>query len=260
MCLVSIIVPNFNHATFLEKRLKSIFDQDFLDFELIILDDASIDNSDVVIKTLIQDKLNITYIKNTINSGSTFRQWNKGISIAKGKYIWIAESDDYSENNFLSTLTPYLEENFNVSLVYCQSNLVSERSITSNILNWTDDLSKDLWLNDFFLQGKDAVVKYWIHKNILINASSAVFRKDVYLKYATGNYNFKLCGDWYSWINLMREHNLVFCSKSLNYYRRHENTVTHNFGEKLFIKKEIHNIHLLCLKHFCSHKKDFILL
>ncbi len=260
MCLVSVIVPNFNHSIYLEKRLNSIFSQDFIDYELIVLDDASSDDSDVAIKKLIENKSNIIYIKNDTNSGSTFKQWNRGISIAKGKYIWIAESDDYAENNFLSTLVSYLEQNSQVSLIYCQSHLVSEGSITNNILNWTDDLSKDLWLNDFLLSGKDAVLNYWIHKNILINASSAVFKKNVYLQYAEENDNFKLCGDWYTWISLMRNHNLMFCSQSLNYYRRHENTVTHSLGRKILVKKEIQDIHLMCLKHFCNSKKDFELL
>lgn len=256
MCLVSIIVPNFNHAPFLGERLNSIFNQTFVDYELIILDDASTDNSDEVIKRLIFDKSKTIYIPNKLNSGSTFSQWNKGILLAKGKYIWIAESDDYSDKDFLAQLVPCLENNLDVSLVYCQSNLINDGVVTGNLLSWTNDLSDTLWCNNFKLNGKDAVLNYWIHKNILMNASSAIFRKDIYLAYAKNNDTFKLCGDWYTWISMMRGHNLYFCSIPLNFYRRHENTVTSNLGRKILVKKEINKIHQMCLKYFCKSEND----
>jgi glycosyltransferase involved in cell wall biosynthesis len=89
---VSVILPNYNHQKYLSKRIESILNQSFVDFELIILDDASKDDSREVIQTYVDKDKRIThFIKRKVNSGSTFIQWEKGISLAKGEFIWIAE-------------------------------------------------------------------------------------------------------------------------------------------------------------------------
>ena len=98
---VSVIVPNYNHAPFLRRRLDSIFNQTYQDFEVIILDDCSSDNSKEIIEQY-RNRPQITHIVyNEVNSGSPFKQWAKGFDLAKGEYIWIAESDDWAELNFL---------------------------------------------------------------------------------------------------------------------------------------------------------------
>ncbi|MFT7619692.1 MAG: glycosyltransferase involved in cell wall biosynthesis, partial [Planctomycetota bacterium] len=91
--LVSVIVPNYNHAKFLGPRLESVFAQTFQDFEVIYLDDASNDNSNEVANSFNSDP-RMSMVLNQENSGSPFVQWNKGVSMAKGDLIWIAESDD----------------------------------------------------------------------------------------------------------------------------------------------------------------------
>ncbi len=100
--LVTVIVPNYNHAPYLKRRIESILNQTYQDLELIILDDCSNDNSIDIIKQY-QNHKKISHIeRNEKNSGSPFKQWQKGIELAKGEYIWIAESDDYADPEFLS--------------------------------------------------------------------------------------------------------------------------------------------------------------
>ncbi len=96
---VSIIVPNYNHACFLPERLSSIRNQTFKDYELIILDDASSDESINVIRSELADFPHQLII-NEHNSGSPCSQWLKGIQQARGRYVWIAESDDSCSLDF----------------------------------------------------------------------------------------------------------------------------------------------------------------
>ena len=105
MPVVSVIVPNYNHAQFLPSRLDSILGQTFADFEVIYLDDASTDNSERVIAPFLEDR-RIRVIRNTVNSGSAFKQWNRGVREARGEYVWIAEADDSAEPTLLSRLVP----------------------------------------------------------------------------------------------------------------------------------------------------------
>jgi len=88
---VSVIVPNYNHAEFLKQRIESILNQTYTDFELIMLDDFSTDNSSEIIDDFTARFLNIRSYYNKDNSGSPFAQWDLGVNLAKGEFIWIAE-------------------------------------------------------------------------------------------------------------------------------------------------------------------------
>ena len=92
--MVSVIIPNYNHAPFLKERIDSVLNQTYDNFEVIILDDKSTDNSKEVIANYRGHSKISHIVYNEENSGSTFKQWQKGFSLAKGDYIWIAESDD----------------------------------------------------------------------------------------------------------------------------------------------------------------------
>src|SRR6478735_6868594 len=101
MPTVSVIVPNYNHAAYLPARINSILQQTYTDFELILLDDCSADNSREILENFRHHPKVSHIVYNEVNSGTTFKQWNKGIGLSKGKYIWIAESDDNCEAGLL---------------------------------------------------------------------------------------------------------------------------------------------------------------
>src|SRR5246127_2931841 len=103
MPTVSVVVPNYNHARFLPERIESILRQSYQDFELILLDDCSSDDSRAILSQYADDpRVRLEF--NAVNSGSTFKQWNKGVRLARGKYVWIAESDDYADERLLQRL------------------------------------------------------------------------------------------------------------------------------------------------------------
>jgi len=110
--LITVMIPNYNHARFLPQRLASVVGQTYENIEIIILDDCSSDNSRQVIRELVEtysDK-NIKLHFNETNSGGVFNQWAKGSELASGEYIWICESDDFCELDFLETLVPHFTD------------------------------------------------------------------------------------------------------------------------------------------------------
>ena len=107
--LVSVIVPNYNYARFLRQRIDSILLQDFTDYELILLDDASSDDSRSILESYRSNPHTACIVCNEQNSGSPFSQWQKGLSLARGKYVWIAESDDYAASSFLRETVDVME-------------------------------------------------------------------------------------------------------------------------------------------------------
>src|SRR5262245_48768001 len=124
MPTVSVIVPNYNHERYLRKRVESILAQTWPDFELILLDDCSTDSSRETLQSYAGDpRVRVEF--NERNSG-TFAQWNKGVRMARGRYIWIAESDDYADATFLERLVGVLEADPAITLAYCHSWSVEE--------------------------------------------------------------------------------------------------------------------------------------
>src|ERR1700738_1634065 len=105
---VSVIVPNYNHARFLRRRMESVLRQTYRDFEVILLDDCSTDESRSILSEYAGDpRVRLEF--NEKNSGSPFKQWNKGVALASGEYGWIAESDDYADERLLERLVAVLD-------------------------------------------------------------------------------------------------------------------------------------------------------
>ena len=121
MSLVSIIVPGYNHAPFLQQRLHSILAQTCTDYELILLDDASTDGSDDILRAFAATHPEARLVINTENSGSAFRQWAKGLAMATGRYVWIAESDDAAHPDFLQTMVELLQQEPELVMAYSAS-------------------------------------------------------------------------------------------------------------------------------------------
>jgi glycosyltransferase involved in cell wall biosynthesis len=222
---VSVIIPNYNHARYLKQRIRSVLDQTYQDFEVIYLDDASTDDSDKVFAEFI-DHPRIRTIYNQVNSGSPFKQWNKGISHATGKYVWIAESDDCSDPHFLETLVSILDDCPQVGLAYCQSRQIDEFGNPGNTMHWwTDDISQDRWRSEFLNSGLEECKSYLAIKNTIPNASAALVRTHFFEKIGYADESMSLCGDWMTWIKLLLESDIAFTAQELNYYRKHSASV-----------------------------------
>lgn len=225
MPVVSVIVPNYNHAQFLPRRLDSILSQTLADFEVIYLDDASTDNSNRVIAPFLEDR-RIRVIRNTVNSGSAFKQWNRGVREARGEYVWIAEADDSAEPTLLSRLVPLLDQNPQVGIAYCQSMEVDGSGrILRSFDYWTADLDQERWRHDFIASGPEECAQYLVVKNTIPNASGVLFRRSVFEQMGGAVETMKLCGDWITWVRMLLVSDLAFVSEPLNYFRRHAGTV-----------------------------------
>lgn len=229
---VSVIIPNYNHQKYLKERIDSVLNQTYQDYELLILDDKSPDDSMDVIN-LYKDHSHVSQIVcNEVNSGSTFKQWNKGISLAKGEYIWIAESDDVADPNLLQTLVDNLERTPNVVLSYCQSYRMNSNSeVIGDWVGHTADLNPELFASDFTMDGADFIKRYLKYKNVIPNASAVLFRKSTWSEIKGADENVKYCSDWHFWMKLLTKGNIAFTAGKLNYFRFHGGSVIASAGK-----------------------------
>lgn len=224
--LVSVIVPSYNHASFLTRRLDSILNQTFRDFELIVLDDCSPDNS----RDILRDYANrfpMQLVLNEKNSGSPFAQWRRGALLARGRYLWIAESDDVADPKLLETLVNVMIKHPQVGLAYCQSLQIdaNDARIHKKYHEGSERPGSERWSSDFVNSGKDEVARWLILLLSIPNASAVLVRRDIFIEASEGAENYRICGDWRTWCRVLLASDLAFVAEPLNFHRTHATSV-----------------------------------
>ncbi|PKB17453.1 glycosyltransferase family 2 protein [Flavobacterium sp. 5] len=244
---VSIIIPNYNHEQFLVQRLESVFNQTFQDFEVILLDDKSTDDSLIILQQYANHPKVSHFIVNDKNSGSTFKQWQKGIQLANGNFIWIAESDDFCELSFLSKMINHIEADAAIGIAYCQTNDVDEKGLFLNDrVNYTKGFEPNIWEMNFLYDGQKFVESYFSFFNVIPNASAVIFKKNLVDNscFSESLVQMKMCGDWYFWIKIALKSKIFFLSETLNYFREHQSVSRNHFDNtkkrrRLLEEKEV---------------------
>lgn len=203
------------------------------------MDDGSTDNSKSIIE-LYRGHPKISHIcYNRLNGGTVFKQWKKGIDLAKGDLIWIAESDDWADSHFLEILVSVMQQDDKTALAYAQSYDVDEAGqIIESRINWTGDFEINTWQKSFLIPGKE-FMGYLFYKNVIPNVSACIMRKEYIVKIFENEKSiltYKMCGDWFTWLLLadINSVKIAFSEKHLNYFRilRHATRV-HNTPAKL---------------------------
>jgi len=245
---VSIIIPNYNYSHFLEERFNSILNQSYDDYEIIFLDDASQDNSLELVNKKYRKYIHKLKV-NQSNSGNPFIQWNRGVKLAEGSYLWIAEADDTCEPTFLEASVNILEKNPSIGLAYCLSvpiNVDGKVIDSQFYQSYVQDLDSSRWLEDFFADGRHEVRQYLGCKNTITNVSGVLFRNDAYISSGYAPEEMRMCGDWMVYCKILYNWDIAFISQPLNYHRQHPVKHTQNsvlnltyFEEFLKVQKYI---------------------
>jgi glycosyltransferase involved in cell wall biosynthesis len=222
---VSVVIPNYNHAKFLRRRLNSVLQQTFDDFEVIILDDCSTDESrEIFYEYANHPRVRIEF--NDKNSGSTFKQWNKGVQLSRGEYIWIAESDDFADERLLERLVPALDSEPKAAFAFCRSFHIDENDKSYGFVDqYLTDLHPNRWTRDFCSEGLEECRKYFVFRNTVPNASAVLFRREVYERVGRVDEKFQLCGDWKLWASMALTGKIIHLGEPLNYFRFHGESV-----------------------------------
>ena len=223
MSSVSVIVPNYNHARYLKQRIDSILDQTYQDFDLILLDDASSDDSREVLESY-RDNAHVTHIVyNEKNGGTPFKQWDKGIELASGEWIWIAESDDFADERFLESLMGIVKDYPDVGFAFSSTYFVNGEGKIIGRNGGNDHGGKEYAIHKSKLFIKDRLSI----RNTVDNVSECIFRKSLYHPEDKRLYeHMKLCGDWLFYVLLVEQTDVLELYTPLSYYRKHSyNTV-----------------------------------
>ena len=235
---VSVIIPNYNYEKYLEERIITVLSQSFQDYELIILDDCSTDNSREIIKTFQCNPHVSKIIYNEENSGSPFPQWERGINASTGEWIWIAESDDAADEHFLETLINEVNKNKNSVVAYSHSYMIDTQG---------NKLSKDWDDNTLDNYSLTYNCNSFIHKKLIwncciYNASMVLFKKTTFYSIKNTYKQYSTCGDWAFWLEICSKGDVIEICKKLNFFRQHSKRATNNAARKGNDWMEVANI------------------
>ena len=224
---VSVIVPFYNHEKFIEERLDSILAQPIKDIEIIALDDCSTDNTVAKVRPYLQDS-RVTLIENEANSGSPFKQWEKGIRLAQGDVIWIAEGDDTCDPNFIQILLPYFDDPM-VNIAGAKTEIIDEHgTLKENALSpYLNMAFPGKFEKSYIKDGFEEINEQLGAMCTLVNASGLLIRKQSFGDTLSTAQSFKMCGDWLIYLECLKGGKIAYDINTRNYFRRHSASQVH---------------------------------
>ena len=226
--LISVIMSVYNGEKYLVQSIDSILNQTYQNFEFIIIDDCSTDNSSHILQEYAKKDSRIKIIKKEKNIGikGFIENLNLGISIAEGKYIARMDQDDVSLPERFQKQVDFLENNPEITLVGAQLNLINEQNkITGEAIA--------------ALQHRDIVKR--ITSQIQLFHPVIMFRKDQNIQYRE---KFLYCEDYDLYLNLITQgKKLANINEKLLHYRILESSISRkgdNFVKKLMVEKALY--------------------
>jgi len=207
---VSIILTSYNFERYLEQSISSLLNQTLeAEIELIIIDDASKDNSPSIIKRFESENTNINFIHHPINKGAAY-SINEAFSLATGKYLCRFDGDDIWDLSFLQKMTDVLEHHQDVALAYCNCSYINNEDNITNKDVQTRRKTTQILAYEF----EDLLLDYYI------TAPTILFRKSALdsIFPVPENYNFL---DWYLSLSAGLNHPFYYLNETLAFYRVH---------------------------------------
>ncbi len=212
--LVSIIMPTYNRANFLEEALSSVFSQTYRDFEIIVVDDGSTDDTASVLQPLVEQGL-IQYIYQKKQGVSAAR--NRGIMEANGQYIAFLDSDDLFEPEKINSQVKYLQNHPEMGLVH------------SGFTKF-DHIGYDLGYRDTSWFSGQIYPQILLHWTTLMAIDTVLVVKKVLDSVGSFDTSLSIGEDLDMWRRIARKYPFGFINKSLARVRVHEGNVS---GDKL---------------------------
>lgn len=232
---ISVIIPAYNHERYIGDTIQSVLDQTIDDFELIIINDGSTDNTEYEIQKF--DDKRIIYISRENRGAHT--TINQGIDISSGEYVSILNSDDIYNNDRFEKCLRFLEKNKDYSVVITEVEGIDGNG-QSVLLNRSPHI--DAWLSWYkmallLFENTDVFIGSFA-ANILITTSNFFLKKDVFQ--SVGKFRaLRYAHDWDMLLRLTRNHKTHLMREALLSYRIHQSNTVHEESSEVKVRYEV---------------------
>ena len=233
--IISIIMPVYNQELYVGDAIKSVQLQSFLNWELIVVNDGSTDSSPLILYNLANNDERIKVI-NQKNSGKPAIARNRGLKIAKGRYITFLDPDDYYLPDRLLKCFNIMQNNPNIDVLFHDLSLLNNNN-TYKLFSYLENVN---FLNDVKEYIQKQYDKIYIFNTLFyqfmsvyyaaMHTDTIFFKKNIHIDEGL-NFNEKvtIAEDTDLWIRASRYNNIAYYDESLSVKRLHNNNITYKF-------------------------------
>ena len=214
--MISVIIPVYNSGKYLAECMNSILAQTYTNYEVIIVDDGSIDDSREIIKNYSRQCKNIKSFFQ--ENGGAAKARNFGIRAATGKYLMFVDSDDYLAPNAMALMVDKLNQ-FNADMEIIGHVKFNDTNVNEEYLYDLDD-------NRYYtsMEALDLILKFKVKGYV----GDKLFLRDKWNKLNLTFEHNRYCEDWFPIVKYMiNSEKVVFVNKSIYFYRQHNNSSIH---------------------------------
>ncbi|HVA38736.1 MAG TPA: glycosyltransferase [Candidatus Dormibacteraeota bacterium] len=223
---VSVVLPSYNYARYLDERIRSLLGQSYRDFELVIVDDASTDESLEVIARFRDPRIKL-HVR-TENSGKVYASWNEGLGLCSGELVLFAGADDVAEGVMLERLVEPFEGRERLGMSHCRFlSIDGAGRITGTQMPLSpaaafilEDLHHD-YLAEAPVEWRRLLVT-----NFIWNASGVLLRREAVERAGGFDDRLLIAADWLLYLSVAREYDVAYRAEPLNAFRQLDKSVS----------------------------------
>ena len=221
---VSFVVPCYKHGHFLAECVESILQQSYGDFEILVMDDCSPDDTPAIARTFTDPR--VIYVRNETNLGH-LRNYNKGLSLARGRYLWLINVDDKLRRpHIVERYVRFMEDHPTAGFVFCPA--VPLRDGNEGPTPYGDHGSGDaLFEGRRFLER----LVYWNS----IWVPTVMARRACYERAGLFPLDLPYSGDWYLWCHFAFHADVGYLAEPMVHYRLHDANMTHGYAARMAV-------------------------
>lgn len=226
--LVSIVLPVYNGEKFLDISIKSCLQQTYKNWELLIIDDGSSDNSERIARKYSEQDCRISYFRNSENLKLP-RTLNRGFSLANGKYLTWTSDDNYYRPDAIKKMVSTLEET-DAGFVFAACSIINANGDKISENRAPKEYRHAIWDYDFV-------------------GACFMYTREVYERIGEYDPNMFLCEDYDYWLRIFARFEVEYIDEDLYAYRQHEGALsqTHKYEQYEMLEKTL-------LKNFAQNK------
>lgn len=219
---VSVIIPTYNRANLISRAIQSVLNQTYQDFEIIVVDDASRDDTKIVVNNFNDDR--IIYIRHEINKGGGASR-NTGIKMAQGDYIGLLDDDDeWLPEKLEKQVIKFQDSSEEVGLIYSGFYYILEKNDTV-MYEVYPTLSGNVYVE--------------LLKGCILGSPTPLIKKSSFEKAGFFDEELPGCQDWDMWIRISKYYEFDYVPEILAKHRVHGKQISVNLDSKVFARKRL---------------------
>ncbi len=227
---VSVVVPVYNYAHYLDGRMASLLAQTYTDLEIIAVDDGSQDDSRAVLQKYAGDP-RVRTLWFDQNGGQPYLRWNDGAAIAHGEYFLFAGADDLCEPTMVERLAVELDRHADVGIAHARSWIIDANGRRVSVTP-----SGERWDRDFLASGAEEA-PFLVVRNTMPNASAMLLRRTIFEQCGRFDPSLRLCADWMLYARMLTVSRMAYVAEPLNYFRKHQGTLRRSQADHLLVEQ-----------------------